>query len=327
MMRIEICSNFHRYPAALEPLGNGGQAGYRVLDLIAKGLVELGHDVLYCLPRGLLAPLPQGITHTTEMSYDVDVIHYQNGNLEDDITGTRDLPWVRTCHTDLQVRNVNRSVAKPNWIYVSRTLATTYDSSRFVLNGVDPADHVFSETKDGYALFMCDLRRANNKGFDIALELCREIGFKLVVAGGSVDTNDIETLRAQATGADVEFRGEVWGRERAELLAGASCLLFPTRINEAFGMVIAEALMSGTPVITSDRGACPELVTPEVGFVCRSMDDYRHAFAQLTNIDPRRCREKAIRDYHYHRMAADYVREYEIEMTTCAQTSSITTTA
>ncbi len=313
-MRIEICSNFHRYPAALEPLGNGGQAGYRVLDLIAKGLAELGHDVLYCLPRGLLAPLPNGVTHTTEMSHDADVIHYQNGNLEDPVTDTGDRPWVRTCHTDLAVRNVSRSVATPNWVYVSRTLAETYGSQRFVLNGIDPEEQVYSETKDDYVLFMCDLKRATNKGFDIALDLCREIGFKLVVAGGSVDPDDIERLREFSTGANVEFRGEVWGSEKAELLAAARAFLFPTRVNEAFGLVLAEALMSGTPVITSDRGACPELVSEDVGFVCTTRDDYRHAFANLDRIDPRTCREKAMRDYHYHRMAEGYVREYEKEI-------------
>jgi len=326
-MRVEFCSNFHRYPAALAPLGDRGQAGYRVLDLIAKGVAELGHDVSYCLPRGLLAPLPRGVAHTTALSFDADVFHYQNGNLEDDVTDTGEVPWVRTCHTDLQVRNVSRTVAKPNWVFVSRTLADTYGSNRYVLNGVDPEELIYSETKEDYAVFMCDLRRAYNKGFDVALDLCRELGFRLIVAGGSVDAADIATLREAAAGANVEFRGEVWGSEKAELLAGARALLFPTRINEAFGLVIAEALMSGTPVITSDLGACPELVSSDVGFVCGSMDDYRRAFADIGLIEPRRCREKAMLDYHYLRMAEGYVREYEREIAGCARTSSITTTA
>lgn len=312
-MRVEFCSDFHRYPAAHAPLDNRGQAGYRVLDLIVKGVAELGHDVVYCLPRGLAAPLPHGIKHITELSYDADVIHYQNGHLEDPVTDTRDMPWVRTCHTDLQVRNISRGVAKPNWIHVSRTLAEAYGSSRYVLNGVDPSELAYSEVKEDYILFMCDLRRAWNKGFDTAVDLCREIGFRLIVAGGSTDAADVDKLRDYAAGANVEFRGEVRGSEKAELLAGARALLFPTRFNEAFGLVIAEALMSGTPVIASNLGACPELATSDVGFVCSSMDDYRRAFAELDRIPPRACRDKALREFHYLRMAAEYVREYEIE--------------
>jgi glycosyltransferase involved in cell wall biosynthesis len=106
----------------------------------------------------------------------------------------------------------------------------------------------------------------------------------------------------------------VWGERKAELLAGARAMLFPTQFNEAFGLVIAEALMSGTPVICSDKGACPELVSPDVGFVCSTMDDYVRAFEQVDRISRSACREKALREFHYLRMAQEYVREYEIEI-------------
>jgi len=68
-------------------------------------------------------------------------------------------------------------------------------------------------------------------------------------------------------------------------------------------------------------------VSDDVGFVCGSMDDYRRAFEALGSIDPQRCREKAMHEYHYLRMAGEYVREYESEIARCGQTSSITTTA
>ena len=54
---------------------------------------------------------------------------------------------------------------------------------------------------------------------------------------------------------------------------------------------MAEALMSGTPVICSDRGACPELVTPEVGFVCGTREDYIDAIGSIAEISPAACRE------------------------------------
>ena len=95
--------------------------------------------------------------------------------------------------------------------------------------------------------------------------------------------------------------------------AGAKALLFPTKLNEAFGLVIAEALMSGTPVICSNHGACPEIVSPETGFVCRDRQDYLDAIDHLGTIQPEACRTRAIRDFHYLRMAGDYVREYLAE--------------
>src|SRR5262249_54001112 len=114
--------------------------------------------------------------------------------------------------------------------------------------------------------------------------------------------------------AGAEFVGAVVGEEKAELLAHARALLFPTELNEGFGLVLAEAMVSGTPVICSNNGACPEIVTPDVGFVCATDGDYLRALTRLDEIRPEACREKALRDLHYLRMVADYVVEYEKEI-------------
>ena len=75
-----------------------------------------------------------------------------------------------------------------------------------------------------------------------------------------------------------------------------------------------EALMSGTPVICSDRGACPEIISSDIGFVCKEADDYVAAINSVAGISPQTCRDKAMKEYHYLRMAADYIIEYEKEI-------------
>ena len=314
-MRIQVCCDYHRYPAKMEPVARGGACGARVLDILVQGLSELGHEILYYLPKGLIGPLPEGVQQITTMVRDCDIVHYQNGDLRDPMFGVDGLPWVRTCHTDIATRGdgrTDRSAARPNWIYVSRYLAGLYESDRFILNGIDFAEYIYSETKDDYILFLADLTRADRKGFATAVALSREVGFELVVAGDAHE--DGPRLREIAAGANVRFAGEVFGEQKAELLAGARALLFPTQFNEAFGLVIAEALASGTPVICSDKGACPELVSDDVGFVCATMDDYLVAFRDLDRISSASCRQKAERDLHYLRMARDYVREYELQI-------------
>jgi glycosyltransferase involved in cell wall biosynthesis len=74
--------------------------------------------------------------------------------------------------------------------------------------------------------------------------------------------------------------------------------------------VMAEALMSGTPVICSNHGACPELITPDVGFLCQGIDNYARAISRAHEIAPAVCREKAMRDFHYRRMTDEYVKKY-----------------
>lgn len=291
------------YPARDFPASTLGLASYRLTDVLVKGLVELGHDVFYEI---------EGVPRT---SSPVDVAHRQT----DHTVRLTDFPrpWVRPCHVDVAESDTDRSVAEEHWIYVSHALARLYGGTRVVLNGIDPSEFVYSETKNDYFLFAGCLDRALLKGFDIAASLAKRLGFRLVIAGSAPGGGMPPELLRLSASADVVFAGEVSGARRAELFAGARALLFPTQHNEAFGLVMAEALMSGTPVICSDRGACAELISEDVGFVCSSDDQYLAAVANIDRIEPSACRAKAMRDYHYLRMARDYVREYEREIARC----------
>ncbi len=148
-MRILLYSD-HRYPSddghgsgltlRYEPSG----APQHVHDMLAKGLAELGHQVFYFLTKGTEHPLPTGVTLTDTSRADVDIAH----NIEVD-----GLPWVLTQH---RMRDVE--IAPENWIFVSQSLASLYASKRFVRNGLDPANYIYSETKGNYLLFLSSMQ-------------------------------------------------------------------------------------------------------------------------------------------------------------------------
>jgi glycosyltransferase involved in cell wall biosynthesis len=320
-MRVLLSSD-HEYPAAningsgLHPKKFPSGSGYTLHDLLAKGLAELGHDVFY-LVQGSTKSLsaPPGITLIFEPVKDADILHTISGR-DAALIGeweSRGHRWVATCHMDEQARGRERATTTQNWIFVSRTLAELHGSSRYVWNGIDPAEYIYSESKDDYFLFMSTMDWGTQKGLDTVLSLARQVGFKLVVAGTGESYERIERVQQMCREVGAKYVGDVRGKEKAELLAGAKGFLFPTKLDEAFGLGMVEALMSGTPVICSDRGACPEIITPDVGFVCGTPDQYVAAIDKISEIAPGTCREKAMRDYHYLAMAANYAREYETE--------------
>lgn len=321
-MRILLWST-HRYTphvgrgTGLHPRHFASGSGHYLHDLLAKGLAELGHDVFYYLDEGA-EKAPSGITIVSNPIPDIDILHSYsvdrcNVALMRHAT-TRQIPWVGTCHLDIDAWGMPRSHAEDNWIFVSHTLARLYGRRRYVLNGIDPAAFIYSETKGSYVLFMANMDWAYAKGLDIALTLARDVGFELVVAGTGMTYDTIEQTAALCRKAGARYVGDVRGEAKAGLLAGARAVLQPSRVQEAFGLVMAEALMSGTPVICSDRGACPEIISPDVGFVCSTMQDYHHAIEHLATISSRACRERAMQNYHYLRMAAGYVQEYDTEI-------------
>jgi glycosyltransferase involved in cell wall biosynthesis len=318
-MRILLASG-HRYAASGDngvgphPTAFPSASGYHLHDLLAKGLAEEGHQVFYHLGLGAGAPPPRGVTFVTDLPLDVDVCHTiagPPGEAEEVLafSARYGKPCLLTCH---MVREGTRAAS--NWIFVSRSHARAYGSNRIVVNGIDPDDYIFSETKDDYFLFMAAMNKACEKGIDLALDLSRRKGFRLIVAGTALDYETIRAVASLCAGAGADYRGDVRGRARAELLAGARAVLFPSRLNEGCPLVILQAMLSGTPVISSNCGGSVDIVTPETGFLCGRREQWDMAIDRAGEIAPRRCRQIGLERYHYRRMARDYLREYQREM-------------
>lgn len=140
-------------------------------------------------------------------------------------------------------------------------LGRWYDT--VIPNFFDRRDFLLGTGDGGYLLYLG--RLIPRKGPHVALQIAERLGKRLVVAGpgathsepGLVIAPELE-LRSPL----VEYVGEVGPAERRELLAGAEALLAPTLYLEPFGGVAVEAMLSGTPAVTSDFGAFRETVEP-----------------------------------------------------------------
>ena len=117
---------------------------------------------------------------------------------------------------------------------------------------------------------------------------------------------------APALGRDgVEWIGEVDDARKWSLLADAAALLVPIQWDEPFGIVFAEALAAGVPVITCARGGTPEIVEPgRTGFFISGVEDGLKAVRALSSIDRNACRARAEADFDQPIIADRYLRLY-----------------
>lgn len=180
-MRV-LLSSEHEYPAnsaagsGLHPRSLPSGSGFWMHDLVMKGLTEMGHEVFYLLPNGARGPMPPGAQLVSRPVWEADILHTISDRDYPLVSEwqARGKPWVTTCHMDMRTRGQTQSATTENWIFVSRTLAQLHGRTRYVLNGVDPAACIYSETKHDYLLFMSSMDWEMKKGLDIALSSRRD---------------------------------------------------------------------------------------------------------------------------------------------------------
>lgn len=137
------------------------------------------------------------------------------------------------------------------------------------------------------------------KGTREAIRMARAAGVPLIIAGNhSADAGAARYWRdeilPQIDGVRTAYVGPVDDAQKSALLGRARGLLVPVQWDEPFGLVFAEALACGTPVIGCARGALPEIVQPgRNGFLVDSDAEAVQAIRHLAQLDRAGCRRDA----------------------------------
>jgi glycosyltransferase involved in cell wall biosynthesis len=229
--------------------------------------------------------------------------------------GRLDLPELEPLYDEFQdVPLVSISDAQRRPLPHANWVATVY-------HGIPLEARTFHPGPGKYLAFLG--RITADKGVDTAIRVARRAGLPLKIAAR-------EPLRIEGDGnsdADwdyyerviqpmldepgVEFIGEVAGEDKDRFLGEAVALLFPIRWPEPFGLVMVEALASGTPVLALDCGSVPEVIEHgRTGFVCQSEAELVAAVDRIGELDRFACRQAAETRFSAARMAADYEQLY-----------------
>jgi glycosyltransferase involved in cell wall biosynthesis len=213
-----------------------------------------------------------------------------------------------------------------NYLYASESpFASLNGSFQDVVIGnyFDPDDVEFSAEKDDYFLFCARLIR--RKGILEAYETSKAVGKKLIIAGQGGRIAEDGSLVSQYEGefripndGTWEYVGFQSIEQRKKLMARARALFSVTIYIECFAGVHCEAMLSGTPVITSSWGVYggDTFIDGVHGFKCRSLDDMVFAAQNCHKLDPYAIRKNAERylmgniQYEYERWFDDLYNVY-----------------
>jgi glycosyltransferase involved in cell wall biosynthesis len=168
---------------------------------------------------------------------------------------------------------------------------------------------------DAPLVFLSRLDRI--KAPHLAIAIARLARRRIILAGNRAETGpdavyfDRE-VAPLIDGRDVTWTGPVDDAAKRTLLASAHAMLVPVQWDEPFGIVFAEALACGCPVISCPRGALPEIVDEGVtGFLIHDIHEGAAAVGRIGSLSREACRRAAVERFSPVAVAARYEALYQ----------------
>jgi glycosyltransferase involved in cell wall biosynthesis len=309
-----------------------------VVHRLACGLVAAGHDVLLAasgestcpVPRVAALPRAQGsrigdtvvelrhLVRAYAAMDDVDLVHdhtvagplFRNRPQHLPVVTTNHGPFLSDLGELYQVMGPEVAV-----VAISHHQASTSDGvpiARVIHHGIDTAEVPPGKGTGGYACFLG--RMHPHKGPREAILVARRAGIALRMAARMQEPEEREYFQyavAPLLGADAVYVGELDEAGKYELLGGAVALVNPIQWPEPFGLVMLEALATGTPVVGTPSGAAPEIVDDgTTGYLRSDPEQLAAALTRAADLDRSACRTAVTERFSTDRMVRQHIGLY-----------------
>jgi glycosyltransferase involved in cell wall biosynthesis len=202
-------------------------------------------------------------------------------------------------HKDTYYVSISDSDRDPGLPY----LATVY-------NGIDLSNLTFRPAPGDKLVHYGRIH--NDKGTHLAIEVAKKAGMNLIIAGIIQDQDYFDNLvKPHVNDSSIQFIGPVNPEQRDALLKEAYTVLHLNTIPERFGLVMAESMAAGVPVIAMDLGSCREVIADkQTGYLVNNVDEAVEAIAKIDRIDRKKCRQRVEENFTIDKMVSGYEKVY-----------------
>lgn len=312
----------------------------RIIDLLVRGLVDRGHDVtLFAHPdsnvpcrhipfrgtdsRDVVDTVRNTLTLSRLAVFRPDVIHSASRLAYLTPLLPLNIPKIMNYHRLPAVSQVQKAmrIACPDSLAftgVSRHIADRirpYAPAYAVYNAVSMETYDFQPDVPPNAPLTFLGRIEPIKGTHVAIKVARRTGRDLIIAGNVAEEHEAyfhDRIEPELDGNQIRYIGTVNDAEKNDMLGDSAALLMPIDWEEPFGLVMAEAMACGTPVVGMRRGAVEEVVDyGTTGFVCASVDEMIEAVQRIDTIDRIDCRSRCESMFSQTALVDAYERVYE----------------
>ncbi|RYY43568.1 MAG: glycosyltransferase family 4 protein, partial [Chitinophagaceae bacterium] len=311
----------------------------RIIDMLVNVYVKQGHDVtLVAHPdskvpcklipwkamnsqglKNMLTNTAQLYTHVWKEKYDVIHSFSRLAYLTPLLPGRT--PKVMSYQREPTISQIKKAVAlarKGSLLFTGCSNYITNQLKPFaaaatVYNCVPIERYDFTPTIDSDAPLTFLGRIEPIKGTHIAVQIALKTNRRLIIAG-NIPTEGKDYFEEKVKpflNERITYIGPVNDAQKNEMLGQSAAFLMPIQWNEPFGIVMAEAMACGTPVLGFVSGSVPEVVENGVtGFVCRNEEEMAAKIEHIPSLSRCRVRQVAAERFSDRVIADEYLRLY-----------------
>lgn len=305
----------------------------RVISFLTEGLINRGHEVtLFAAPGSQTSaklvsifdqPLVEMGVEWSDHAWNMknlqtvyeraqagefDIIHNHIETFHLFMENLVSTPTLTTIHNPLHYKKIelgkqsravcyNASRDTTNIVFISNAMKEKADinfkNSFVAYNSVDSKHFAFSDSPEDYFVWIARINKY--KGIENAIAAAEKSRERLKIAGPIHHSQQeyFDTVVKPHLSDKIEYVGELTQEELPAFYGKAKGLLYPIEWDEPFGLVVAEAMSCGTPVVAYRRGSMPELIKDGLnGYVVDSnIDDLVTAMGKLDKLDRKVVRE------------------------------------
>jgi glycosyltransferase involved in cell wall biosynthesis len=312
----------------------------RIIDILVHGLTEQGHDVTLFAHQDSKVPCrlvqwkgtqSNGLKNTLRntgtlfshvVSKKFDVIHSFSRLAYLTPVLPLSIPKIMSYQREPTLSQISKAIKLAKNGTLMFTGCSNYISDQIkplgnavtVYNCVTIEKYNFSEKVSNDAPLTFLGRIEPIKGTHIAVEVAKRTNKRLIIAGNIPKEGKeyFEEMIKPNLSDSIQYVGPVNDKQKNELLGNSSGFLMPIQWNEPFGIVMAEAMACGTPVIGFPYGSVPEVVRDGVtGFICQDINDMVDKVGQITKIDRQSVRTDAVERFSDKAIVSHYMKVYQ----------------
>lgn len=182
-----------------------------------------------------------------------------------------------------------------------------------VYNSIDFSKYIPTNNlpEDAPLIFLSRLEKL--KGAHEAIQIAKETNNNLILAGNISPLKEEQEyfkkeIEPFIDGKQITYVGTLDDVGKNKYLGMAKAMLFPARTEEAFGMVMAEAMACGTPVLAYNLAAMPEVVTNSItGFIVDTMEEMKNTISKTNSLNRKKITEAAKNKFDVKVIASKYL--------------------